>query len=155
MVVGRQTGRTGNARLQHLVARAQGAVELAGLGAEKYHGLNRRERGKVPRPAVVGDQQIGMVKQHQQFADAARVAGQVDAQRIIGQAAQLLGQGRVVFEPDQAYGKAGLAQAFGHAGVMFFGPGALGQDAATGIHQHQAAPRCVGVVGVQLCAVGG
>ena len=97
MVVGAQAGRAGDARFEYQVARAQRAVQAPGLGSEKNHGLDGRERGEMSRPAVVGDQQAGGVKEHQQFADAAGVAGEVQAGLVADLGAQCAGEFGIVF----------------------------------------------------------
>ena len=155
MVVGAQAGRAGNARLEHRGARPQRAVQPGGLGAKENQGAHRRQAGKVAGAAVVGDQQVGVVKQHQQFADAAGVAGQVQAQRAVGLRLQRARQSGVFAQPDQAHCMAGLAQPAGHPRIVGGRPGALGQQPATGIQQHQAALAQHGKVGLQLAPVAG
>ena len=108
----------------------------------------------MTRPAVVGDEQLAIVKQHQQLANAAGVAGQVDAQEAAGGLLQLGGQLSVFAQANQADRKTGGTQALRHLGVMRLRPSPLGQDAAAGVHEHHGAALQTGVVLQELGLVG-
>ena len=90
----------------------------------------------MARPAVVGDQHIAVVKQHQQLLQTAGVAHQAVAQRVVAQAQDVLRQRLVFGQANHRHGVTLLAQSACQFGVMRRRPSADGQQAATGVHQH-------------------
>ena len=109
----------------------------------------------MARAAVIGDEQVGGVKQHQQFTNAAGVAGEVHAEVAGRLGLQVTGQLGVVAQANQAHGISGLAQAPRHTGIVLCGPGALRQYAATCIQKHNFAVAHHRVIGHYFLPVRG
>ncbi len=133
--------------------RAQRSVQAGCFRTKKRKRADGCEAGEMAGPSIIGDKQFGGMKQHQQFANAAGVAGQVSAPGAADSDFQSRCQLGIFAQANQAHAVARIAQAACHPGIVFHGPGAFGEQSSTRIEQDNFATGQGGVIGKQFVLV--
>ena len=83
MVVSSEARRAGQGRVKTVAISPQWLIQLRRFRAEQSDGRQRRERGELSRPTIIGDQQRGAMEHRQQMAHRLGIASQIDTRRIL------------------------------------------------------------------------